>query len=125
MTAAAAPHRRARRCDALGGAALALGLAGVCMGGFAARATWFVVVPLGLLAMILGLIDVSRAGHDTAASSRTAVTAVIAGAAALALGIWGTGMFLGELDQLSHSLSSPTTTHTPATTGHRDMPGRV
>lgn len=110
MTAAAAPSRPARRCDALGGTAIVLGLCGIGLGLFAAGATWFVVVPAGLLTMIFGLIDVSRARHDVTANGRTAIIGVVAGAVALALGCWGTGMFLGELNQLSHNMSSPTAT---------------
>jgi hypothetical protein len=89
-----------RRRDALGACSLLLGLAGVAMGLAAARYAWCVVVPIGLLTLILGLIDLGRARHDAAANSRAAVAAIVIGAAALALGIWGTGMFLGELSQL-------------------------
>jgi hypothetical protein len=106
MAAAFTPHRQARRCDALGLSALGLGLAGIGLGLAAARDTWFVVVPVGLLTTIFGLIDVSRARHDTAANGPTAVLGIVAGAAALALGVWGTGMFLGELNQMSYSATT-------------------
>lgn len=98
MAAIAEPVRRR---DALGASSLLLGLAGVGMGLAAAGVTWCVVVPIGLYTLITSVIDLGRARHDAAANSRTAVIGIVVGAAALALGVWGTGMFLGELSQLS------------------------
>ena len=113
MAAVVASPRRARRCDLLGGFAVALGLAGIGLGVAAPRGTWFVVVPIALLAIIFGLIDVSRGRHDPAADGPTAISGVVAGAVALVLGGWGTGMFLGQLDQLSGNLTDPAVSHLP------------
>lgn len=91
----------ARRRDMLGVSALVLGVAGIGLGVAATRETWFVVGPLGLFTVILGLIDLDRAARrDPAAHRRTAVLVVVAGVVALGLGAWGTHMFLDELNQL-------------------------
>jgi hypothetical protein len=110
MTASASPVRRR---DVLGTSAIALGGVGIVLGLFAC-ATWFVVLPLGLLTTIFGIIDLSRRGHDAVANGRTAVIGTLAGAVTLALGVWGTGMFLTGLNQLAHGLSDP---RPPAVTG--------
>lgn len=114
MTAAAAPPTPAvRHRDALGVSALVLGGFGACLGLFAS-ATWFVVLPVGLLTLIMSVIDVVRARHDAHADGRTAAVGLVAGAVALALGVWGGGMFLDELTQMSRTLSSPIQTRAPA-----------
>jgi hypothetical protein len=106
MTAPAAPSPPGRQHDALGPSALALGVVGTALGLFVCT-TWFVVLPLGLLAVVFGLTDVTRARHDVRANGRTAVIGTVAGAVTLFFGVWGTGMFLDGLNQLSHGLSDP------------------
>jgi hypothetical protein len=100
------PTPPARRRDALGTSALVLGVIGTALGLFATY-TWFVVLPLGLLTTIFGIADVTRSRHDVSANGRIAVIGIIAGAVTLTLGVWGTGMFLNGLNQLSHGLSDP------------------
>jgi hypothetical protein len=101
-----APAAHVRHSDVLGMSALVLGGIGTVLGLFAG-ATWFVVLPLGLLTTIFGIVDLTRSRHDAAANGRTAVIGTVAGAVTLALGVWGTGMFLGGLNDLSHGLSDP------------------
>jgi hypothetical protein len=106
MSAPAAPASPGRRRDVLGASALVLGLVGVVLGAFAA-ATWFVVLPLGLLTTIFGIADVTRSRYDVSVVRRVAVVGIVAGVVTLALGVWGTGMFLNGLRQLSHGVTDP------------------
>ncbi|HEX4725286.1 MAG TPA: hypothetical protein VH333_22435 [Pseudonocardiaceae bacterium] len=101
MTASTAPSRTAQQQhrNGLGLSALGLGAAGILLGVFAAGA-WFVVVPVGLLALIFGVFGVSQKRYY-ASDAATAVIGMIAGAVTLALGIWGTGTFLDGLHQPS------------------------
>jgi hypothetical protein len=98
------PHRNGL---GLGLSALGLGVAGILVSVFAAGA-WFVVVPIGLLALIFGVIGVLQKRYYAAVDVTPAVFGVIAGAVTLAMGIWGTGTFL---DGLHQSTAAPVAGH--------------
>lgn len=102
MTASTAPSRTARTVsrNGLGLSALGLGVAGILVGVFAGGA-WFVVVPVGLLTLVLGIFGVTQKRYYAASDVSAAVVGVAAGAVTLALGIWGTGTFLDGLHQTS------------------------
>ncbi|HEX9336326.1 MAG TPA: hypothetical protein VF892_10595, partial [Pseudonocardiaceae bacterium] len=98
MTASTASSRPVQHRSGLGLSALGLGVAGILLGVFA-RGAWFVVVPVGLLALIFGVFGVSQKRYCTAVDMTTAVIGVLAGAATLAMGVSGTGTFLNGLHQ--------------------------
>jgi hypothetical protein len=102
MTASTVPSRPARprdvRRNGLGLSALGVGVAGVLLGVFAGG-TWFVVVPLGLLALILGVFGLTQKRYYPTVDGTPAVIGMIVGAVTLALGVWGTGTFLNGLYQ--------------------------
>lgn len=103
MTASTAPSRTARSAshrNSLGLSALGLGIAGILVGVFAGGA-WFVVVPVGLLTLVLGIFGVTQKRYYAPADVSAAVVGVAAGVVTLALGIWGTGTFLDGLHQTS------------------------
>ncbi|HEY0804089.1 MAG TPA: hypothetical protein VGD84_03455 [Pseudonocardiaceae bacterium] len=102
MTASTAPSRPAQPRDVqrngLGLSALGVGVGGVLLGVFAGGA-WFVVVPLGLLALIFGVFGLAQKRYYATVDVTPAVIGMIAGAVTLALGVWGTGTFLDGLHQ--------------------------
>lgn len=102
MTASTAPSRSAQprgvQRNGLGLSALGVGVGGVLLGVFAGGA-WFVVVPLGLLALILGVFGLAQKRYYATVDVTPAVIGMIAGAVTLALGVWGTGTFLDGLHQ--------------------------
>jgi hypothetical protein len=98
MTASTAQPGPVHQRNGLGRSALVLGLAGILLGAFAGI-TWFVAVPLGLLTLIIGMFGVNEKRHHVRTDGATAVIGTIAGAITLALGVWGTGMFLNSLHQ--------------------------
>ena len=104
MTASTAPSRTASTTtshrNGLGLSALGLGVAGILVGVFAGGA-WFVVVPVGLLTLVLGIFGVTQKRYYAAADVSAAVVGVAAGVVALALGVSGTGTFLDSLHQTS------------------------
>ena len=100
MTASTAPSRTTAPRNSLGLTALGLGAAGILVGVFA-NSAWFVVLPAGLLAVILGVFGVTQKRYYAPADTTTAIVGIITGAVTLALGIWGTGTFLDGLHQTS------------------------
>jgi hypothetical protein len=98
MTASTAGYRPVQRRNGLGRSALVLGVVGIVLGLFAGI-TWFVVVPLGLLTLIVGVFGVSQQRYYVGSDATTAIIGTIAGAITLALGVWGTGTFLDNLHQ--------------------------
>jgi hypothetical protein len=110
MTASTAGSRPVQRRNGLGRSALVLGVVGIALGVFAGI-TWFVVVPLGLLTLIVGVFGVSQQRYYVGSDVTTAIIGTIAGAITLALGIWGTGTFL---DSLHQTVGTPTSQPTPA-----------
>ena len=101
MTASTAPSRPARptsQRNSLGLSALGLGVGGILIGVFAGGA-WFVVVPVGLLTLVLGIFGVTQKRYYAASDVSAAVVGVVAGAVTLALGVWGIGAFLDGLHQ--------------------------
>ncbi len=98
MTASTAGYRPVQRRNGLGRSALVLGVVGIVLGVFAG-VTWFVVVPLGLLTLIVGVFGVSQQRYYAGSDATAAIIGTIAGAITLALGVWGTGTFLDSLHQ--------------------------
>jgi hypothetical protein len=118
MTASTAGSRPVQRRNGLGRSALVLGVVGIALGVFAGI-TWFVVVPLGLLTLIVGVFGVSQQRYYVGSDATTAIIGTIAGAITLALGIWGTGTFL---DSLHQAVGAPSTTQ-PAPAGPAAIAG--
>jgi hypothetical protein len=99
MTASTAASRPAQQPrNGLGLSALGLGIAGLLLGLFAGSA-WFVVVPVGLLALIFGVFGLAQKRYYAAFDVTPAVIGMIASAVTLALGVWGTSTFLDGLHQ--------------------------
>jgi hypothetical protein len=117
MTASTAGYRPVQRRNGLGRSALVLGLVGIVLGVFAGI-TWFVVVPLGLLTLIVGVFGVSQQRYYVG-SDAAAIIGTIAGAITLALGVWGTGTFLDSL----HQAVGATITDQPGTAGPAAIAG--
>ena len=106
MTASTAGSRPVQGRNGLGRSALVLGVIGIALGVFAGI-TWFVVVPLGLLTLFVGVFGVSQQRYYVGSDVTTAIIGTIAGAITLALGIWGTGTFLDSLHQAAGAPSQP------------------
>jgi hypothetical protein len=69
-----------------------------------ANGAWFVVLPAGLLAVILGVFGITQKRYYAPADTTTAIIGIIAGAVTLAFGVWGTGTFL---DGLHRTITAP------------------
>jgi hypothetical protein len=106
MTASAASRHNAANRNGFGLSALGLGVSGMLIGVFAAGA-WFVVVPAGLLALILGIVGVAQKRHYVPGDVTAAVLGVLTAAVALTLGISGTATFLTGLQRQHPPMASP------------------
>lgn len=69
--------------------------------------TGFVAVAAGLVAIPLALAGWSRVRKGVATNGKTAITGLVLGIVALALGIWGITIMFGAVDKLANDLSGP------------------
>jgi hypothetical protein len=70
--------------------------------------TGFIAVICALVAIPLALVARSRVRRGRATNGKTAMTGLLLGAGALALGVWGITIVFGAVDQLAEDLSGPT-----------------
>lgn len=88
--------------NGMGLAGLIVGLAGALLG-LVPLTGWLAVI-CALVALPLALVGLSRTRRGEANNQKTAISGVIAGVLALALGIWGMTIFFTTLNKLSSDL---------------------
>jgi hypothetical protein len=79
--------------------------------------TGFIAVICALVAIPLALVGRSRVCRGRATNGKTAMTGLVLGAGALALGVWGITVVFGAVDQLAEDLSGPAPIAAPAAPG--------
>jgi hypothetical protein len=79
--------------------------------------TGFLAVICALVAIPLALVGRSRVRRGRATNGKTAMTGLILGAGAFALGVWGMTIVFGAVDQLAEDLSGPAPIAAPAVPG--------
>ena len=79
--------------------------------------TGFIAVICALVAIPLALVGRSRVCRGRATNGKTAMTGLVLGAGALALGVWGITIVFGAVDQLAEDLSGPAPIAAPAAPG--------
>ncbi|GAA5134778.1 DUF4190 domain-containing protein [Pseudonocardia adelaidensis] len=79
--------------------------------------TGFIAVICALVAVPLALVGWSRVRRGKATNGKTAMTGLVLGAGALALGVWGMTIVFGAVDQLAEDLSGPAPIAAPAVPG--------
>ncbi|QYN33580.1 hypothetical protein K1T35_34575 [Pseudonocardia sp. DSM 110487] len=79
--------------------------------------TGFIAVICALVAIPLALVGWSRVRKGMATNGTTAMTGLLLGAGALALGVWGITIVFGAVDQLAEDLSSPAPIAAPPVPG--------
>jgi hypothetical protein len=79
--------------------------------------TGFIAVICALVAIPLALVGRSRVRRGRATNGKTAMTGLVLGAGALALGVWGITIVFGAVDQLAEDLSGPAPVAAPAVPG--------
>jgi hypothetical protein len=95
-------YRQVEPRNALGIAALALGLVGVLFG--LVPLTGFIAVGLGIVGMILALSNRGRLRRGTATNKKTTWAGLIASVVAIALGIWGIAIVFDAFEDLDEDL---------------------
>lgn len=114
MTQAAQPTEPAPAVEPKNGfgiTALALALVGLVFGMI--PITGFIALILGALAVLFGLLGVSRARHGRANNKKMSWIGTVLGLGSLALGIWGvvivfqaTDQFVREMDEITRGLEN-------------------
>lgn len=79
--------------------------------------TGFLAVICALVAIPLALVGWSRVRRGRATNGNTAMTGLVLGAGALALGVWGITVVFGAMDQLAEDLSGPAPVAAPVVPG--------
>jgi hypothetical protein len=103
--------------NGLGLAALILALIGVLFG--LVPLTGFIAVALALVAVPLALAGRARVRRGEATNGKSAMTGLVVGLGALALGVWGITIVFGAVDQLADDLSGPAPLSAPAVSGQQ------
>lgn len=88
--------------NALGIAALALGLVGVLFG--LVPLTGFVAIGAGLVGVTLALANRGRLRRGTATNRKTTWSGLVVSLGAIALGIWGMTIVFGAVDQFDQDM---------------------
>lgn len=81
--------------------------------------TGFIAVICALVAIPLALAAGSRVRKGAATNGKTAMSGLLLGVGALALGIWGITIVFGAVDQLADDLSGPAAVGAPAVPGQQ------
>jgi hypothetical protein len=84
--------------------------------------TGFIAVICALAAILLALVGRSRVRRGMATNGKTAMTGLIMGGGALALGVWGISIVFGTVDQLAEDLSGPAPVAAPLVPGPAGQP---
>lgn len=84
--------------------ALCLGVVGVLLGLLLPGVLWFLIIPLGALALIFGLVGVGRVRKGRSDAKKMAWSGSVLGVVALALGIWGVVIFAQAMQDLDKAV---------------------
>lgn len=84
--------------------ALCLGVVGVLLGLLLPGVLWFLIIPLGALALIFSLVGVSRVRKGRSDAKKMTWSGTTLGVIALALGIWGVVIFAQAMQDLDKAV---------------------